>query len=775
MDDISKYHIFPRSIRGILLFLLVIALLPIFVLQVMNYYQLCTIRQQQQTYKLTNTTFDSSTEHPSNKRAGLNKYAFSSASDESRMFNFGQNFVLIMLVYFLTILLARAIIERIAQPMRQLEVHALAIGGGNFRQQVEVPKVTELASLARAFNAMSDGIQQHELTVEQATRALREERDFSRTVLDTAGALVLVIDPEGRIITFNKTCETITGYTFAEVRGKKFQDFLILPEEIRDVTASIIKLKAGQYPQKIDNHWMTKNGDQRLISWTNSAIYDEAGEIKNIVKIGIDITEQFRLMHELRRIVWILSRNGRRQNFIREQQKYPPQPYGEISENQNNRKLLKYVGRDVLIDILADSLDLMETSAAVFEQNGDCDLHLFCSGWCRFLDQASRNLYEMTENSETPKSKHWLCRKSCWSLGAHKAIKSGQSIDTECECGLRIYAVPLWASGEVVGAVTLSYGDPPRDSANLGKVAEKYHVDYSYLHDLARDYESRPPFIIDIAKDRLLTTANLIGAIIERKQAEESLQIVNNHLEERVRARTAELARSNAELEQFAYVASHDLQEPLRMVASYVQLLKRRYADHLDATAEEFIGYAVDGATRMQKLIHDLLAYSRVGTRGRPFKTVDLNKLIKRVLENLHLVIEETFAEVSHDDLPSLPADETQLLQLFQNLIENGIKFRRAEPPRIHIGVEKDENGWRFSIRDNGIGIEPEYFERIFVIFQRLHSRQKYAGTGIGLAICKRIVERHGGKIWVESEPGKGSVFRFTMPDRTPDDIAEEI
>jgi light-regulated signal transduction histidine kinase (bacteriophytochrome) len=348
-------------------------------------------------------------------------------------------------------------------------------------------------------------------------------------------------------------------------------------------------------------------------------------------------------------------------------------------------------------------------------------------------------------------------------------------VDAECECGLRVYAVPLWVSGEVVGAVTLSYGDPPHDAANLGKVAEKYHVDYSHLKDLSREYESRPPFIIDIAKDRLLTTANLIGAIMERKQAEEALQIVNNELEKRVEARTAELARSNAELEQFAYVASHDLQEPLRMVASYVQLLKRRYADRLDATAEEFIGYAVDGANRMQKLIHDLLAYSRVGTRGGPFKPVDMEKLIERVCDNLHLMIEETSTEVRHDVLPSLPADETQLLQLFQNLIENGIKFRRENPPQIHIGVGRDENGWRFSVRDNGIGIEQKYFDRIFVIFQRLHSRQKYSGTGIGLAICKRIVERHGGRIWVESEAGQGTVFWFTLPDRKVEESVGEV
>jgi len=294
--------------------------------------------------------------------------------------------------------------------------------------------------------------------------------------------------------------------------------------------------------------------------------------------------------------------------------------------------------------------------------------------------------------------------------------------------------------------------------------------DWLVLFRLARDQVYAPI-------DRLIWMVGGIGLLVilpltgygiwvswELGREKNDLVEARQKLEESV----AELGRSNADLQQFAYVASHDLQEPLRMVSSYTQLIARRYKGKLDADADEFIAFAVDGANRMQRLILDLLAYSRVNTAGRQFEPTAMETVLKAALNNLTDAVKESQAIITHDPLPAVMGDDKRLAQLFQNLLSNAVKFGGAQPPRIHISAKQTDGEWLFSVRDHGIGLDPQYVDRIFVIFQRLHTRAEYPGTGIGLAICKKIVERHGGRIWVESELGKGATFYFTMRDEEP-------
>lgn len=248
-------------------------------------------------------------------------------------------------------------------------------------------------------------------------------------------------------------------------------------------------------------------------------------------------------------------------------------------------------------------------------------------------------------------------------------------------------------------------------------------------------------------------TCGLMTDISERKKAQEDLAQY-----------ALDLQRSNEQLEQFAYVASHDLQEPLRMITSYLQLIERRYKEQLDADAGEFIAFAVDGASRMKSLINDLLAYSRVKTVVQDFAPFDSGIALKEALTNLEMTAADTKAQITHDTLPTINGNQAQFIQLFQNLISNALKFHGDQPPQIHIGVTRKRGEWIFSVQDNGIGMERQYLDRIFIIFQRLHNKEEYPGTGIGLAICKKVVEHHGGRIWADSQPGAGTTFYFSIP-----------
>ncbi len=314
------------------------------------------------------------------------------------------------------------------------------------------------------------------------------------------------------------------------------------------------------------------------------------------------------------------------------------------------------------------------------------------------------------------------------------------------------YNLPQWTGMEALAVLRSQHPDIPLIlvSGAVGHVTAVECIKRGATDYVLKDGIARLPEAVR----RALQEKHLLAS---RRKAEEDLA-----------HKVEELARSNADLEQFAYVASHDLQEPLRMVAAYTQLLSERYSGNLDEDANKFLGYAREGALRMQTLIQDLLTFSRVGRKGDVAVFVDCGAVLDAVLVGLGPAIQESGAIVTHSPLPTIFADSSQMSQLLQNLIGNAIKFRGKEAPLISVQAEKLAHDWVFSVSDNGIGISSEYAENIFVVFQRLHARTEYPGNGIGLAICKKIVERNGGKIWVEPNPGGGTIFKFTVPCAAP-------
>jgi PAS domain S-box-containing protein len=313
---------------------------------------------------------------------------------------------------------------------------------------------------------------------------------------------------------------------------------------------------------------------------------------------------------------------------------------------------------------------------------------------------------------------------------------------------------------ELIGQLARVLGSPEAMETHAGaRSALAMAQSHAVVESFGRHRDGRV-FPIDVTLSQLDTEEGILVAVAIRDVSERKA------IDMRLLQTLAELKRSNEELGQFAYIASHDLQEPLRMVASYTQLLAKRYAGKLDADADEFIGFAVDGANRMQRLIQDLLAYSRVGTNGRELIATPSERAFEQAIANLRQMIEVSSAQVTHDDLPMVMADEVQLVQLFQNLVANAIKYQKTGPPTVHVSAENvGHKTWLFSVRDNGIGIDVKYYDKIFGMFQRLHKRAEFSGTGIGLAICKKIVEQHGGRIWVESRVGEGSTFRFALAE----------
>jgi PAS domain S-box-containing protein len=555
----------------------------------------------------------------------------------------------------------------------------------------------------------------------QALKSLKSNSLYIRGLIEVNADPMFIIDLNGKITDVNKAAENAAGIGRNELIGSDFAGYFTEPHKAK--AGYELVLAEGQvrdYPLDI----RLKSG--RIMSMLyNATIYkDEAGNVQGVFASARDITK--RKAAEERHnstmaMLELFARKTSRKEYIDSALKVIRQWSGcefagiRINDGQGNIPYESYAGFDK---------EFLEVENLLRAHTDNC----VCT-------RAISNISADYEKSYLTSGGSFYCNDTSAFLRGLSAQEKKNYRGTCIKYGFKSLAV-----------IPVCY-----QKRNLGLI---------HIADLKKD-------MIPLSRIEFIETtlAALLGEAVHKFNAEAELDEYRRSLEEKVQQRTQELARSNRDLEQFAYVASHDLQEPLRAVAGFMELLKNRLAGSLDEDNLKYMNFAVDGAHRMQSLIQGLLEYSRAGSRSKEPRPVDAARAVNYALEHLKVAIEQSGADIIVGDLPTVRFDEVQLVQLFQNLIGNAVKFVVDNKPCVRIDAEKKDGFWQFAVRDNGIGIEQEYAERIFLIFQRLHTRQKYPGTGIGLSICKKIVERHGGKIWVESQPGQGSTFYFTVPE----------
>jgi PAS domain S-box-containing protein len=614
-----------------------------------------------------------------------------------------------------------------------------------------------------------------------AEEALQDSQEKYRILLDgVQDYAIFMLDQQGRVASWNAGAERIKGYRADEIIGQNFSRFYLQEDIDRGKPQAELQIAAASGRSEVEHWRVRKNGSRFWANVVITAVRDSSGSLLGFSEISRDISEQKETEAKYRglleaapdamvvvnragEIVLLNVRAEKEFGYTRDElvgQKVKnliPEGFAERLISDGTRSaaeaLAQQIGTGIElvarrknrsefpIEIMLSPLESAEgtlVTAAIrdISVRKAAEKHLAqMEGRYRGLLEAAPDAMVVVNQGGEIVLLNVQAEKQ---FGYSRDELLGVEVKNIIPEG---FAERLIADGTRTAAEALAQ--------QIGTGIE--------LYGRRKDGNEFPIEImlspLESAEGILVTAA--IRDISMRKAAEK-------HLAGMVR----ELKRSNDELGQFAYVASHDLQEPLRMVASYTQLLAKRYKGRLDSDADEFIAYAVDGSNRMQGLIRDLLAYSRAGAAVKVLHEISSESALKEALRNLRATIGESGAVVTHDVLPAITADDTQLAQLFQNLVGNAIKYRSAEAPRVHVSATKNGGKeWVFSVRDNGMGIDPQYFERIFVLFQRLHGRKDFKGTGIGLAICKKILERLGGRIWVESQPQKGSTFYFALPE----------
>ncbi len=621
---------------------------------------------------------------------------------------------------------------------------------------------------------------------------LLELTQLQNAILNSANYTIISTDPDGTIKTFNHAAQKMLGYSLEElvVMGKVTPQIIHDPLEISKRAEVLsqelgVKIEPGfevfvALPRRgivDENEWtyIRKNGSRFPVLLSVTALYDSDGYINGFLGIGQDISDRKQAEKELRDLTAALQNAVEGISRLDIEGRYVN--INRAYANKCGYEPAEMIGMEWQITVHPDDIDMLilayqemltlgkvEVEARGVQKNGSffykqitmvkaCDEQgIFNGHHCFMKDITDRKLTETALQESESKYRQIveLAEEGIWVIDS-KACTTYVNYAMARMLG--------YSESEMFGRLLFDFLDEEeKQSANDNIDRRKQGIAERHEFRLkSKDgkdiwtYMSTSPIMDE--KGNLLSCCALVYNITDRKESEQQMLQL-----------TTDLKRSNQELEQFAYVASHDLQEPLRAITSYTQLLAQRYQGNLDEKADKYINYVVDGASRMQQLINDLLAYSRLGTMAQEFQVANCNAAVAQSLCNLEIAIAEKKPLITCDEMPTVMADEFQLVQLFQNLIGNALKFCRQDVPIIHIAAIIQDDEWLFSVRDNGIGIDSEYADRIFIIFRRLHSRREYSGTGIGLAMCKRIVERHGGRIWVESKSGEGAIFYFTIP-----------
>ncbi len=584
-------------------------------------------------------------------------------------------------------------------------------------------------------------------------RRIEESEEEYRSILHTAMDGFGIVNTQGRFVDVNPAYCDLTGYSREELLTMGVPDVEVA--ESAEETAKHMRQVIETGCDRFDTKHRCKDG--RVVDVEVSGTYMKGEPDKCIVFLR-DVTERKQTEEALQRIQWLLTKGTENEAPVETPRQ---QPYGDLTKLNTNRLILDSVGADILSDIANDFLSLLDTSTAIYEKNGDYALGLFSSGWCQFLDNASRNLCGTDGSQEALACGKWHCHESCWTEASRAAIETGQPADIECNGGIHLYAVPIRAGSEVVGAINFGYGDPPRNEHKLQEIAQKYAIASDELLEQAEGYESRPHFIIEIAKERLLTSARLIGEIVERKQTEERLAMAHGELE----SRAAQLEAANEELAGYAHAVSHDVMAPLRAIHNYVDFLREDLESVVEAQQAAYLDGLGRAVRQGEELVQDLLELSGIGSTSGRIEAIDVGQFVRELIASLDLSPQVEI--VIGSDLPTIDVDRTLLRQIIQNLIANAAKFNRSDRKRVEIGwiaVSRDRG--ELFVRDNGIGIEPRYREQIFRIFERLHTREEYEGTGIGLALVAKAASRLDGSVRLESEIGEGTTFFVALPKR---------